>query len=128
MNDRERLIELMQTPITITNGVTTVGEIKMSFTEAKFIADHLLANGVIVPLCKVGDMVYIIDEPDFEDDYVLGVQVSAVGRDIGGVWVALDLPLGFKRSGYIGATEIGRTIFLTKEEAEQALKERESNA
>jgi hypothetical protein len=26
-----------------------------------FVADHLLANGVIVPPCKVGDTVYCID-------------------------------------------------------------------
>lgn len=29
---------------------------------SRCIADYLLANGVIVPPCKVGDMVYVIDK------------------------------------------------------------------
>lgn len=89
------------------------------------IVPYLLDNGVIVPPCKVGQTVYIIDEPDFEDPYVLDVKVSAAGQDKGGVWVTLDLPLGFKQSQYIGACSIGQTVFLTEEEAEKALKERE---
>ena len=48
MTDRERLIELLITPIKLTNGIVTVHEIKVSLYEAGFIADHLLANGVIV--------------------------------------------------------------------------------
>ena len=126
MTDRERLIELIRNA---PRKDVVYGNVKLDkpAQTVQTIADYLLENGVIVPPCKVGQAVYIIDEPDFEDDYVLEVQVSGVGRDIGGVWVTMDLPLGFKRSGYIGATDIGKTVFLTKEEAEQALKEREQN-
>ena len=34
--------------------------------DAKHIADHLLANGVIVPPCKVGDTIYQTDIGDTE--------------------------------------------------------------
>lgn len=90
------------------------------------VVDQLLANGVIAPPCKVGQTVYIIDDPDFEDPYVLDVKVSAVGRDEGGIWIAMDLPLGFKKfDELIGVDAIGQTVFLTEEDAEKALKERE---
>lgn len=45
---RDRLIELIQ---------NAVGGCARHW--AKIIADHLLANGVIVPPCKVGDFVYM---------------------------------------------------------------------
>lgn len=94
--------------------------------DAADLANHLLANGVIVPPVRVGQTVYIIDdEVECGDEYVLDVTVDEVGRDRGGVWVTLNLPLGFNRSAYVGAFEIGKTVFLTKEEAEKALKESE---
>ena len=46
---RDRLIELIRDSIHILHGC---------FEE--IIADHLLANGVVVPPCKVGDTVYFI--------------------------------------------------------------------
>jgi hypothetical protein len=52
MTDRERLIELIQS-----------ADISLFGTDKPFAevyADHLLANGVIVPPCKVGDKVYYI--------------------------------------------------------------------
>lgn len=45
MSERERLIELLKD-----GGVR-------DFPYVNALADHLLANGVIVPLCKVGDYV-----------------------------------------------------------------------
>lgn len=59
---RERLIELIK------QGDKTfadkyAGEILSHIDELyDFIADHLLANGVIIPKCKVGDKVYLIDK------------------------------------------------------------------
>lgn len=46
---RDRLIELIQ---------NSVGGCARHWAE--IIADHLLAEGVIVPPCKVGDTVYCI--------------------------------------------------------------------
>lgn len=47
---RDRLIELLQSAPADCEGNRNVG----------VIADYLLANGVIVPPCKVGDVVYAI--------------------------------------------------------------------
>ena len=47
MTDRERLIELIKQ-----------GNGGYDFNSLERIADHLLANGVIVPPCNVGDTVY----------------------------------------------------------------------
>ena len=76
------------------------------------IADYLLANGGIVPPCKVGDTVYCLETIGNEiEDYV--VQNVGITATQGG-W-------GIERS----FNAFGKTVFLTKEEAEQALKERE---
>lgn len=50
MTERERLVELI---------IESVRGCARNWAEV--IADHLLANGVIVPPCKVGDAVYIVD-------------------------------------------------------------------
>lgn len=91
------------------------------------MADHLVDNGVIVPPCQVGDSVYVIDSEDEScKPYVLSVMVTAIGYDIGGFWITMCLPSGFKMSPHCGERCFGKTVFLTKKEAVQALKERES--
>ena len=79
------------------------------------ITDYLLENGVIVPPCKVGDKIYqvvywegckTVSEWEIEK---LEVYVDEVGFvDDSDNWIAFD--------------DIGKTVFLTREEAEQALK------
>ncbi len=85
------------------------------------IADCLLANGVIVPPCKVGDTVYVIvqDSGVWELD-VRGAQMTVGINGQGAVWmrwsfVSTDTIL-FKDE------DIGKSVFLTREEAEQVLK------
>ena len=113
---RDRLIELLKSGIKqLENqaGARTFGD----------LADHLLANGVIVPPCKVGDTVYIIDEAEDEcsEDYVLDVKVLQFFINKHGIAVDLELPLGLRLNTW---AVIGRNVFLTKEEAEKALAER----
>lgn len=87
---------------------------------AEKIADHLLANGVIVPPCKVGQTIYVttswvseykVKEIAFDD---LLMRFYCENEDY-----ALDC-----RSFIFFDERIGKTVFLTREEAEQALKER----
>lgn len=114
-NTKDKLINLIQ---------SAVGGCARNWAEV--IADHLLDNGVFVPPCKVGDVVYIIDEGDeCTEPYVLDVTITTIGYDIGGFWITMNLPLGFKMSAHIGERSFGKTVFLTREEAERALKERE---
>lgn len=59
MTERERLVELLN----------KVGGNILEFPTENFIetlADYLLANGVIVPPCKVGDDVWVIDRENGE--------------------------------------------------------------
>lgn len=52
MTDRNRLIELI--------GQSSIYNLNAQPMLVEQIADHLLANGVVVPPCKVGDKVYYI--------------------------------------------------------------------
>ena len=92
-------------------------------------ADYLIENGVILPLVKVGQTVWLIEEGDeATTPFTLEVYVTAIGYDIGGFWLTMNLPLGIKHSAYVGETFFGKTVFFTYAEAEAALKAREQNA
>ncbi|MBR3974392.1 MAG: hypothetical protein IKJ88_00870 [Clostridia bacterium] len=68
------------------------------------IAEHLLENGVIVPPCKVGDTVFQVGT----DRKIYQFTISKLIYDTDGI--AFD------------ERAIGKSIFLTKAEAEQALR------
>ena len=111
---RERLIELIQ---------TSVGGCARHCAEV--IADYLLENGVVVPPCKVGDTVYIVDRTS--DSVVSGIitrfeyNLYTTPKE----WITVD-----SNELWYGKTEIrnridlliGKTVFLSREEAERALK------
>ena len=121
MNERDRLIELlMQGDIAASK--QGVFNCCMCRREAETIADYLLESGVIVPPVKVGAIVYCTDsyrhliKPleiiGFEVDYTKRIcKYYCSGGDYTPAW--------FKPA------EMGKTVFLTREEAEKALKERE---
>lgn len=83
---------------------------------AELIADRLLAEGVVVPPCKVGDIVYSISRK------ALGGHWEE-NRYIVDDWDELkvcEIPFS------LTLWECGwKDIYLTREEAEQALAERE---
>ena len=68
MTDRDRLIELIE---------QAEGQINNDMPSIEQIADYLLANGVIVPPCKVGDTVYYVDDftEETEECKVYGIAV-----------------------------------------------------
>ena len=122
MNERERLIEMLKSPNKAAqlrkNGVS-VSQYEADCPEA-VVADYLLANGVIVPPCKVGDTVYRTQGNCCGEKIFEGVvdQIAIFDNREIRIWV-YGHPLGF------GYDDIGKTAFLTKEEAEKALAERE---
>ena len=75
------------------------------------IADHLIANGVICPPCKVGDKLYI----------TASVSKAIVESVVLGVWMREDNISILTIHGSIHSNSLGETVFLTKEEAEKAL-------
>ena len=97
---------------------------------ADIIADHLLANGVIVLPVKVGQTVYVpwwgdgqrgvayveVDEINFYDSKMNYMFLIDMASD--------DESFNQAFGGWITGDCIGDTVFLTREEAEKALAER----
>lgn len=111
MTDRDRLIEL------ILNCERVDLPLPMEYQE--HLADYLLANGVIVPPCKVGDVVYLI--PTYNGKPYCGVcedKVQMIGITSRGVHIKAR-----NHHDHNKMYMLGKTVFLTKEEAEAKLKE-----
>lgn len=107
MTERERLIDLL-----------IKGPADFSVGE-EGVADYLIKNGVIVPPCKVGDVVYAINEA--------GLAIPEyVGREnvVANVCFCTTTPYRTKTYRY---DVIGKTVFTTREAAEAALAERRKN-
>ncbi len=88
----------------------------------QFYVDKLLANGVIVSPCKVGDIVWV---KDFEKCCVIQeAEIIEIVQNKYGTHIRYEYP-AFRGRIYARSIEyIGKTVFLTREEAEQALKGR----
>ena len=138
MTERDRLIELI---VTAENEVFRAFPYTNSTKRIEMVADYLLENGVIVPLVKMGDIVYIDNAPHnvvhitIEED---GISYCAK-YDCDEYECCKECPFAKEISfGEVimcegneyhefTASDIGKTVFLTREEAEKALKEREQN-
>ena len=112
MTDRERLTVLL---------MVGAGDFikKNGALNCTKLADYLLEHGVIVPPCKVGDTVYSIDKKVLAyhwDEHMYIV-------DKWSEYKVCEIPFSLTlwENGW-------KDIFLTREEAERALKERENNA
>jgi hypothetical protein len=139
MTDRDRLIELL---------TEFYGVDPMYYgVDANGIADHFLSNGVIVPPCKVGDNVYILEEKckysgeknepwnscnQYWDNVFKNGMWGCAGKDKMGnkiycnqkemVWYTKEVE--YSLSLYSNPTKVlGENLFLTKEDAEEKLKE-----
>jgi hypothetical protein len=98
-----------------------------------YLADRLLANGVIVPPCKVGDTLWIRWGIHESTKKIYPVKVYALRYDTKKNNMRLCVEANFEITDYGGLfhhhyigtfpwSSVGKTVFLTKEEAEQALK------
>lgn len=116
-DSKDRLIELMH---------EFFGVDPMYYgVDADALADHLIAEGVIVPPCKVGDKVYKITRNKVKECEVVFVGISADERCSHFNFVENYADGTFKQSYSMVFEVIGKTVFRTKEEAEEKLKERE---
>ena len=102
MADKERLIELIREAKKYTKNANSDLERNMIF------AEYLLEHGVIVPPCKVGDTVY-------------SIEMRIVDKWVKYKVCEIPFSLTLWENGW-------KDIFLTREEAEKALKERDNNA
>lgn len=122
MTDRERLIELIKQATTAhLDYLESIDQKGLTDTDgrAKFIADHLLANGVIVPKYNVGDTVWYIT--GIHRTIVKSAIVEEIIINCNGV---SDLFVTSDTGSFENSVDI---FYTSKEEAENALKERVDN-
>ena len=86
----------------------------------EYVADHLIENGAVVPPCKVGDTVWIL----------FAVEKNIEGREIASIMQRnTSWTMTFTNGSCFTVWDneddeyFGKTVFLTKAEAEQKLKE-----
>ena len=108
MTERERLIELIQNAV---DGCARHW--------AEVIADHLLANGVIVPPCKVGQTVWCIYNYTKPKEF----QIAILSMSENHYSFTIETKDGVYKH-YCDKEAVGKYVFFTREEAEKALKER----
>lgn len=143
---KERLVELIgNAPIGV-NGITLLDKHEPMVIEE--VADYLLANGVIVPHCKVGDKVYQYgkaftkctafdytprhsDDSECEgccaecDNKLYDVLFEGTVSTIHLYGNVLSVCVHWDNKWDNSYYEVGKTVFLTREEAEAKLKESE---
>ena len=119
---RDRLIELIGSFPTF--GERTLCD-KWMPEAIERLADHLLAAGVIVPPCKVGDVVYkVVADKRVKHPYeckVAGLWCSA-DEKYNDVYLVRCGDRVFHASYCAPWTEFGKTAFLAKEEAEAEME------
>jgi hypothetical protein len=87
-------------------------------------ADYLLANGVIVPPCKVGDTVYQIMDIESVHRQILELKVLRIEIEEPTIRFWCQTVKKYRYNfGELDIEDFGKTVFLTKEEAEEKLKE-----
>lgn len=111
-NQREKLIELIVNAKPYDSyecTICTKDDVACECCGAEKLADYLLANGIIVPPCKVGDKVYEWDY-DFETDTDYVIESHVCGFAI------------MTEMGIYPLRNFGKTVFPSKEDAEKALQ------
>lgn len=110
---RERLIELLD---------QNCGYVQEQ--KAETLADYLLENGVIVPPCKVGDIVYQVTGNFISEFRVRCIEIGVSSGQHSLIILHTELLSGIATTGEVlWANDFGKTVFLTRKEAEKALKE-----
>ena len=140
MTERDRLIKLIEegTRIVYDKSLEEVRRIvkenhhfnsatDRTVSISEIVADFLLSNGVIVPPCCIGDTVYEIRENGKNpisgrrfDRCITTVQMLDCAAIRKSTLYAKE-----KRYAKNDSVRLGKTVFLTREEAEKALKESE---
>lgn len=113
---RDRLIELMgkQFAELVKDGDWNFNDMVCN------VADKLITNGVILPPVRVGQTVWFVRGSKRER--FIETDIEKIVLKQGGLYMKLSCNAMYETS----CNSIGKTVFLTKEEAEKALKEKEN--
>lgn len=103
---RDRLIKLIEDSLPNDNHIYFTKDIET-------MADELIANGVILLPIKKGDTVWHKEEKYILDSYKVNCIIPNI--EIGASCISRDI--------LFNLDDIGKTVFLTKDQAEQKLKE-----
>lgn len=117
MTEREKLIDLLQNVPADYEGNRGVGT----------IADYLLKNGVIVPVVAIGTTVYEIRQKGIgfsNRKYDSGITTKKQLKNA--IFDGKTLYIESKLYAKSDNVRLGNTVFLTREEAENALEERKN--
>lgn len=123
---RERLIELLNYIPCKAESCAAVdggrcGDLdNLNRCQIEAIANYLLENGVVVLPCKVGQKVWMLMLWSKSPAEIIEGKVSMLQQKADGTWKIRIT----RRSSVEDITpdEIGKTVFLTREEAERALR------
>lgn len=107
-DNRDRLIELLD--IIIQPGQKTLGD----------IADHFIANGVIIPPCKFLQKCFVM--PTIENNLPDITEMKCIGFSLSHDMYNANLITDKNKLYQPCFGDFGKTVFLTREEAEKALE------
>ena len=124
---RDRLIELIKEAIEEWENYyvysLSKGETR-SKTYDGFIADHLIDNGVIVPPCVLGEKIYMVVTRK-----TVSFQMTKGGmRRIQNKHSFIKQTRLTKLNFFKVIDDFGKTVFLSREDAERALEEKEPHS
>jgi RNA recognition motif-containing protein len=104
---RDRLIELL------------TGNYMNTMSDVYDVADHLIANGVIVPPCIIGEKIYMVVTRK-----TVSFDINKDGmRRIESEHSFIKQSRLTKLNFFKVIEDFGKTVFLSREDAERALKE-----
>ncbi len=119
---KERLVELLgDAPIGV-NGITLLDKHELKVIEE--VADYLIAHGVIVPPCKVGDEVWVYNQHTNQiyKNIVVCIKTRGTGKNKNTISLEYRNVHGETSCRKFTWSQIGKQVFLTREEAEKALR------
>ena len=81
----------------------------------ELLTNYLLQNGVFVLPAKVGDKIYTIQGAKIKENIIARIEISQSTITLATNWHGMGYELYTEK-------QIGKTVFLTKEDAEKHLK------
>lgn len=114
MTERERLVELLKEVVAIQR--SSFGPDDPSY---ETVAGYLLANGVIVPPCKIGDTVWVanLTRQQVFPNKVHGIYLAGESKYSNTMRLEYTNQFGEKSYRKFKWAQFGKNVFLTEEEA-----------
>lgn len=123
MNTKEKLTEIIGNVVVNDKGNRIRDVFHPEFVEK--IVNDLIEGGVVCPPCKVGDKTFLLLETlrggyDIFESYCVKITDNGYGKDFSMAVYCLEIGNSLE----FDICDFGKTVFLTREEAEAALKEK----